>query len=981
MKQQRGGDAFSVPRPNSGSGQVRGGNHSYNVNGAGGSSSSEELAFTKKRKSTYSRKGCFQCKKAHTKCDERKPKCSRCEKRSIDCTYQNQFVFQKNEFSGGSGRGVNNGCENDGNRHFRSHSGVPIMGAGSGNNGQMAALQSSTNADGSGSVVGLAVSPAGLGLPAGFQFLNGSMSMHAAGNARGPVPVPGSGSGSGSGSGPVPNSTVPSPLVGSGLGLSRATVPQGPLAYAQVQGPIPTAVPYQRSPSNAGAGIRTLPPLAVDSTQNVNPHITQQDDSISQLDSEPKVSIKQEQNSAAASIHRQQQQQQQQQQHPFQQFQQPDNQAQLQKVSHNSTALNHVYPMGQTVVPSAGAAINQDASHSGYPHKNKFSTEVQNNYTTDMGFDQGKLYQSVKQSLENNIRKRTADNITKLDDYPANNIASGSNYSSSTYNNTPTDINTQFNFGQTQTGSGGTSAETNTTRAGPDTDGDNFGADLVNIRDYIYISPTDWNFLNLLRFDQDVTRNSTPELEQDSQTNLFGLCWRDATSSEIYSVFSAYDPIQLLYATENPSAATTIPLDDPKLLNFIWTVARSTLLGGNLVLFPFENHFDPLLNNFIAMGKKYPLMKDVLIYVVALFMKDTYYNSNLKYFAHIWDRYVRMPTLKRCLDQFLIRKSNDYCDNISLTFTVTILFAANSSTRSSEWRTHLRGVHDLFLRVEKLKPVETDLESTEQIAHDCYLFVKDWFCHAEVLAWITSDKGGCFDNQEDLEDLLANASYSKFNLLNSRMDLIRGYTTDYYPVFTKLSSFLLHLKRQGRQYSGTNMLKFFYTESDPATLKHFKDFGVSTLNHLEKIRTDDEYIDKATAGLTDVRLRLSMKNCTRMYHNALKLYLEIFFIGIPLAELNLQVKLEKMLECLFSIPFQNSCSIACHWPIYLGAVVSLMIKDDNMYSHFTSVLVSFVSNGMNVASNSLERLAHISKVLSYNDYSTLVNPSHDYIVY
>ena len=52
---------------------------------------------TKKRKSAYSRKGCLQCKKAHTKCDEKKPRCSRCAKRCMDCTYKNNFVFQKNE--------------------------------------------------------------------------------------------------------------------------------------------------------------------------------------------------------------------------------------------------------------------------------------------------------------------------------------------------------------------------------------------------------------------------------------------------------------------------------------------------------------------------------------------------------------------------------------------------------------------------------------------------------------------------------------------------------------------------------------------------------------------------------------------------------------------------------------------------------------------------------------------------------------------
>lgn len=105
LQQQAGGVGANGPRTQIRDEELTAHDHVFNVNSNSseirtttGDSSSEEKLSTKKRKSTYSRKGCLQCKKAHTKCDERKPKCSRCEKRSIDCTYRNQFVFQKNEF-------------------------------------------------------------------------------------------------------------------------------------------------------------------------------------------------------------------------------------------------------------------------------------------------------------------------------------------------------------------------------------------------------------------------------------------------------------------------------------------------------------------------------------------------------------------------------------------------------------------------------------------------------------------------------------------------------------------------------------------------------------------------------------------------------------------------------------------------------------------------------------------------------------------
>lgn len=998
LQQQAGGVGANGPRTQIRDEELTAHDHVFNVNSNSseirtttGDSSSEEKLSTKKRKSTYSRKGCLQCKKAHTKCDERKPKCSRCEKRSIDCTYRNQFVFQKNEFPNVgsmnynsaimSSSNTNNVSNNNNNGVSNTHSNHGVSMGSMSNNGHLPFTTALNNAN-QGSTVGLGVGSGGLSIPVAFSYPNGPIPLQLVGNTAV------AGIGGGTSSSPTPGSAITSPIGGTSLGFNRTAAPHGSIAYASLKGSIPAAAPYHhQQPNNSGSagavsttsGIRSLPPLTVDSTQNMINYTNQQDDSTNQLDVDSNTKAKQESNAASSLLL--QQQQQQQEQHARQAQQSSQQQFQSQNLNFASTPLTHVYPMTQSF-GSTGSLAGTESSNTLSQIK-RFAPDVQNNFITDTGFDQKKLYQSVKESLANTVRKRTTENMNSSDNLSHNNVISRNNSNNNNNNNnTNNDAYTQFNSGHTQTGSG-TLAGGEQTEMVPDTDDTNFDADLVNIRDYIYISPTDWNFLNLLRFDQNQTRNTTPELAQSSQTNLFKLCWRGASNSEIFSVFSTYDPIQLLYATENPSAATTIPLDDPKLLNFIWTVSRVTLLGGNLILFPFENHFDPLLNDFITMGRKDPVMKDVLIYVTALFMKDAYYNSNLKYFSHIWDRYVRMPTLKRCLDQLtsLIRKSNDYCGNISLTFTVTVLFAANSSIKSSDWRTHLRGVHDLFMRVEKLKPAEINQDNIEELAHDCYLFVKDWFCHAEVLAWITSDKGGCFDKQEDLEDLLNNATYSKFNLLNSRMDLLRGYTTDYYPIFTKLSSFLLNLKKRGKDCSGTNMLRSYFTESDPAVIKSFKDMGDSTLKMLENIRIDDEYIDQATTGLCDIRLRLSMKNCTRMYHYALNLYLELFFLGKPLDKIGLKTKLEKMLECLFSIPFQNTCSIACHWPIYLGAIGSLMIEDKNLYSHFTSVLDSFVSNGMNVASNSLERLAHISKALSYGDYSALVDPAHDYIVY
>ncbi|CCH61359.1 hypothetical protein TBLA_0E03050 [Henningerozyma blattae CBS 6284] len=47
-----------------------------------------------KKSSTYSRLGCEECKKAHVKCDENRPRCGRCQKTYKACIYSSNFVVK-----------------------------------------------------------------------------------------------------------------------------------------------------------------------------------------------------------------------------------------------------------------------------------------------------------------------------------------------------------------------------------------------------------------------------------------------------------------------------------------------------------------------------------------------------------------------------------------------------------------------------------------------------------------------------------------------------------------------------------------------------------------------------------------------------------------------------------------------------------------------------------------------------------------------
>lgn len=740
-----------------------------------------EKGGKKKRKSAYSRKGCLQCKKAHTKCDEQKPKCTRCVRRSIDCVYKNNFVFQKDYQDGGRGGVFEEGGDGGG--------------AGGGGGGQM------------------------------YGYQHGLMNL-------GPGLTAG--------------------------GLNRSSTSS--IGFGVLPG---ISGPYM-----PGTG-RVLPPLQLE------PNIGGVSDTA-------------------------------------------EEQGQLK-------GQGSIYVGGGQSLPGQPVVVVQSQLHS--------------------------LPQT--QGLANNMSVQGKEQLAPLRMHGSSSTSGGplgDSFSSDSHLNV-------------------------------DTPGH------IDVREYIHISREDWNFINYLRYaqrlDNKTMTTTIGNLDFDQTSGLFQFSWRKMTTSEVEKVFNTYDPIQQIYVPNNVNLGVIIQMDDLKVSEFCWTLMRCGAIGGGIALFPYDTHLDPLLKTFFSMSKVYPLVNDVFIYASAIFMKDVYANLNLEYFSHLWDRYVRIPALKRCLDQMVVvmQKSDDFCDNIAFTFALSSFFAVEGASKSSAWRLHLQKVCDMFKKVESLTPQAFEGENIDFTAYECYLFLKDWFCHSETLAWISADNGGCLDNESDLEKLLSNRAYSKFNLLNDTYDLYRGYTIHFYPLFTKLSAFLLRKKKEGILLTGTNIIKSLFTGIDKSLSVDLNRFGDELLHLLQCIPTDDDHLDKVTNGLDDLRLKLALKNCTRMYHTALELYTEVFFVRKPVTKIYYKPRIEKMIELLFSIPYLTTCSIVCHWPIYVGAIISLLLKEKNLYEHFVLVLNDFSSSGIMVASNSVERLTRISKVLACGNYDDLVSPAHDYVVY
>ncbi|KAK6440783.1 transcription factor [Oleoguttula sp. CCFEE 5521] len=78
----------------------------FRVNDANGSGSSAKRAFTTRREHTKSRAGCLGCKKRRIKCDESKPRCSRCDRMELTCVYATSTPVSPTSPTGENGTSV-----------------------------------------------------------------------------------------------------------------------------------------------------------------------------------------------------------------------------------------------------------------------------------------------------------------------------------------------------------------------------------------------------------------------------------------------------------------------------------------------------------------------------------------------------------------------------------------------------------------------------------------------------------------------------------------------------------------------------------------------------------------------------------------------------------------------------------------------------------------------------------------------------------
>lgn len=486
----------------------------------------------------------------------------------------------------------------------------------------------------------------------------------------------------------------------------------------------------------------------------------------------------------------------------------------------------------------------------------------------------------------------------------------------------------------------------------------------ITLEDLVQIMPNDMNFLNMIEMNCEdfysLNDNYIPH------TSAFEVSWKNSVTVDFLGIFQQYDPIQSIYAERG-----YVSLKDVRMLNFIWTLNKGTRHFFNFPMYPLEI-YNEVLEHCAKLNSIYPIIQSVMTYDCAMLLTGIYKRSNKNDLFLLWDRQIRIPSFKQCLDILKARVDTTtlFSESVVLTFAVIIIFSANSSDDS--WRTHLKGSYQLVLKSSFLQSSIDPNNEIDYAASKIFEIVKEWFFNTDFLSHVSSNNGFQIDKNVSLK--YNRDPENNLALLDNGLSLIGGHSLELKPFILKIQTVLSEFDSRGVRLCGNNFVVFKFTNTDKNLAAEVKSIGFELLMQLKELK----YKYKRSK-IHDYQMEFTLKNSDRLSRLALELYLAYFFIGNKSVEYYVEL-LEEILEVIYSIPYYSTACIYCQWSIYLSALVALLHKKDDLYECFYNVLYSLRQNGMYVTENSLNRLKHIKNVTESKNYDQLLDPGMDFML-
>lgn len=483
----------------------------------------------------------------------------------------------------------------------------------------------------------------------------------------------------------------------------------------------------------------------------------------------------------------------------------------------------------------------------------------------------------------------------------------------------------------------------------------------LQIDDLITVDPADLDYLSSLSKEYEAmpylyNENKHPDL------HLFEIPWDGGPLHYFVDHIKKYDPILL---------NKNVSLNDQSLIDFTWTTARISRFFYTFVLFPDERVLT-IFDHCFKLGTKSSIFQSMLTYHCAVSMVRIYKTADELELANSWHLKLKIPAFRQCIDYLRqgLESSPTFAELVTLTFAVLIIFSGNTSDES--WRTHLHGCSQLINKTSLLlHTINTD-DSFDCSASALFDIIVVWYNHTSLLAALTSTNG--FISHKI--NIQRNELIPNISIADNGINLISGTCNKLIELETEIYEFIESIQSRGIRLSGLNLLYFILNEdSHTNILEEIKEFGENVLIQVNNL--DFEYQYKRL-DIDDIRMDLSLKYCNIISIKGIKLYITYFFIGIRDIT-KLKSILRDILDAIYSMPYRSACAVVCQWYIYLAGLVSLLLEDFEMYGHFMFVLRNFRLNGMSV--QSMDILNRIKDILVEKNYSNLLGPENDFVIY
>lgn len=312
----------------------------------------------------------------------------------------------------------------------------------------------------------------------------------------------------------------------------------------------------------------------------------------------------------------------------------------------------------------------------------------------------------------------------------------------------------------------------------------------------------------------------------------------------------------------------------------------------------------------------------------------------------------------------------------SVLLTVLLLTIGNASNLKQDWRPHLKGAKDLLLKSSVPKRKNSKI----------FIFCKIWFVTIEILAGISSVKGGTLQTDQEIDELIScNDEYEVKVLrelgivLDNGFNILGGYHHDCYELFGRLMKIL----NRGRDKNLNAQDSFEY-------IKLFADFQRQSEIQFIDSRgiIPDSSIDGQLLEHFDGKTISWMDIC----HQGYTLGAMIFILKKCFGENHASPQVQLMSKTIFGfisylrdyphdlVPNYTikNALMMLQWPIYVSAENLTNEECHEPITRFFQILSQVGSGGATIA---LKRIRKIWQKRQNNEPTDDENDSEDLVAY